>query len=134
MNNDIDIAVLIPCYNEAAAIPEVIDSFRRYLPAARIYVYDNNSTDDTAKVPEGHGAIVRSEPQQGKGHVVRRMFSDIDASLYILVDGDDTHSAESACGGLLIVPVSSSLRGISLTQVTPTCSTWGRGGLPPSRQ
>jgi len=96
IQNDLNIAVLIPCYNEAAAIPAVIESFRRHFPAARIYVYDNNSTDGTAKIAEKHGAIVRSELQQGKGHVVRRMFSDIDASVYILVDGDDTYSAESA--------------------------------------
>jgi glycosyltransferase involved in cell wall biosynthesis len=96
MNDDLDVAVLIPCYNEAVAIPAVISAFRRYVPAARIYVYDNNSTDGTAQVAVRHGAIVRLELQQGKGHVVRRMFSDIDASVYILVDGDDTYSAESA--------------------------------------
>lgn len=96
MNDDLDIAILIPCYNEAVAIAAVIESFRRHLPAAHIYVYDNNSKDDTAKIAKQHGAIVRSELQQGKGHVVRRMFSDIDASVYILVDGDGTYSAESA--------------------------------------
>jgi glycosyltransferase involved in cell wall biosynthesis len=96
MHNELDIAVLIPCYNEVAGISTVIDSFNRYLPSACIYVYDNNSTDGTPDVARQRGAIVRNEPQQGKGHVVRRMFSDIDASIYVLVDGDDTYCAESA--------------------------------------
>jgi glycosyltransferase involved in cell wall biosynthesis len=93
--SDIDIAVLIPCHNEEAAIPLVIKSFREQLPSADIFVYDNNSTDNTAAVAAEHGAIVRSETQKGKGHVVRRMFSDIDAAAYILVDGDDTYDASS---------------------------------------
>jgi len=88
--------VLIPCYNESAAIGSVIKSFKEQLPVAKIYVYDNNSTDRTAEIAEQAGAIVRKEPQQGKGHVVRRMFSDIDASVYVLVDGDDTYDAASA--------------------------------------
>lgn len=96
MREDSNIAVLIPCYNEAAAIPKVIEEFRRHLPAATIYVYDNNSTDGTAEIATRHGAIVRLEPQQGKGHVVRRMFADVEASVYVLVDGDDTYSAASA--------------------------------------
>ncbi len=96
MPDNLDIAVLIPCYNEAAAIPTVIEAFRRHLPTARIYVYDNNSTDDTARIAVQQGAIVRLEPQQGKGHVVRRMFADVEASVYVLVDGDDTYSAVSA--------------------------------------
>ncbi|MHB1529455.1 MAG: glycosyltransferase family 2 protein [Acidiferrobacteraceae bacterium] len=96
MNNDLDIAILIPCYNEAAAIPAVIAAFRQELPSARLYVYDNNSTDGTAEIATRHGALVHHEIQQGKGHVVRRMFSDIEASVYILVDGDDTYSAASA--------------------------------------
>lgn len=90
---DMDIAVLIPCHNEEAAIPLVIQSFRKQLPNAVIYVYDNNSTDRTAAIAAESGAIVRSELQRGKGHVVRRMFSDIDAAIYILVDGDDTYDA-----------------------------------------
>jgi glycosyltransferase involved in cell wall biosynthesis len=96
MNDDLNIAVLIPCYNEAIAIPSVIESFRLHLPRARIYIYDNNSTDDTANIARQSGALVSNEPQQGKGHVVRRMFSDVEASIYILVDGDDTYSAASA--------------------------------------
>ncbi len=93
--DDLDIAVLIPCHNEEAAIPAVVREFREHLPHAAIYVYDNNSTDDTAEAARASGAIVRSENQQGKGHVVRRMFSDIDASVYVLVDGDDTYDAPS---------------------------------------
>ena len=93
--SELDIAILIPCYNEEAAVPLVIKSFLEQLPNAAIYVYDNNSTDNTAKVAAECGAIVRSEPQMGKGHVVRRMFSDIDAAVYVLVDGDDTYDASS---------------------------------------
>jgi glycosyltransferase involved in cell wall biosynthesis len=87
------VAVLVPCYNEAAAIGKVVEDFRRLLPRARVYVYDNNSTDGTASVAARAGAIVRKERQQGKGNVVRRMFADIDADVYVLVDGDDTYEA-----------------------------------------
>ena len=90
------VAVLLPCYNEAAAIAKVVADFQRLLPRARIYVYDNNSTDDTAGVAARAGAIVRTERQQGKGNVVRRMFADIDADVYVLVDGDDTYEAAAA--------------------------------------
>jgi len=93
---DLDIAVLIPCYNEAVAIAEVVRSFRTALPTARVYVYDNNSQDDTARVAREAGAIVRREPLQGKGHVVRRMFSDIEADLYVMADGDATYDAAAA--------------------------------------
>lgn len=89
-------AVLIPCYNEALTIGKVIDDFHRVLPSADIYVYDNNSSDDTAKIATEHGAIVRQEPRQGKGNVVRQMIRDIDADYYIMVDGDDTYPAEAA--------------------------------------
>lgn len=89
------IAVLIPCYNEEAAIPKVVTDFRVALPSARIYVYDNNSRDRTAEVARAAGAIVRTEPLQGKGNVVRRMFSDVEADIYVLVDGDDTYDAGS---------------------------------------
>lgn len=90
------IAVLIPCYNEAVTIGKVIDDFKRVLPDADIYVYDNNSKDETAAIAEEHGAIVRMEPRQGKGNVVRQMFREIDADYYIMVDGDDTYPAEAA--------------------------------------
>lgn len=92
----VDIAVLIPCFNEAAAIGDVVKSFRVALPNARIYVYDNNSHDNTAVVAREAGAIVRREPLQGKGHVVRRMFSDIEADVYVMVDGDGTYDAAAA--------------------------------------
>ena len=92
----LDIAVLIPAYNEATTIGDVVRSFRVALPHARIYVYDNNSWDNTSTVAREAGAIVRREPLQGKGHVVRRMFSDIEADVYLMVDGDATYDAASA--------------------------------------
>ncbi|MGN0984222.1 MAG: glycosyltransferase family 2 protein [Gemmiger sp.] len=90
------IAVLIPCYNESKTVEKVVRDFRRTLPEAVIYVYDNNSTDGTAELAAGAGAVVRREYQQGKGNVMRRMFREIDAEAYILVDGDDTYPAEAA--------------------------------------
>ncbi len=90
------IAVLIPCYNEAVTIKKVINDFQKVLPEATIYVYDNNSSDNTAEIAAAEGAIVRSEYQQGKGNVIRRMFRDIDAECYIMTDGDDTYPAEFA--------------------------------------
>lgn len=90
------IAVLVPCYNEAAAVATVVADFRKALPAAEIYVYDNNSRDNTAAVAREAGAIVRVERRQGKGHVVRRMFADVEADIYVLVDGDATYDAPSA--------------------------------------
>ncbi|MGE4062536.1 MAG: glycosyltransferase family 2 protein [Rhodospirillaceae bacterium] len=89
-------AVLIPCYNEEAAIGAVVRDFRAALPEAAVYVYDNNSRDKTVEVAAAAGAIVRREPLQGKGNVVRRMFADIEADAYVLVDGDDTYHAPSA--------------------------------------
>lgn len=90
------IAVLVPCYNEEHAIPQVVRAFRAALPTAVIYVYDNNSQDRTRILAAEAGAIVRSENRQGKGFVVRRMFSDIEADVYVLVDGDDTYDATAA--------------------------------------
>ena len=90
------VAVLIPCYNEAITIGKVVDDFRRCLPEADIYVYDNNSSDDTAAIAHEHGAIVRFEGRQGKGNVVRQMFREIEADYYLMVDGDDTYPAEAA--------------------------------------
>lgn len=88
------IAVLIPCYNEEVTIEKVIKDFRKELPEADIYVYDNNSKDKTAEIAKANGAIVKHEYKQGKGNVVRSMFYDIDADLYVMVDGDDTYPAE----------------------------------------
>jgi hypothetical protein len=90
------VAVLIPCFNEAGSIACVVSDFRSALPGAVVYVYDNNSTDDTGSKAAAAGAIVRREPQQGKGHVVRRMFADVEADVYVLVDGDDTYDAFAA--------------------------------------
>lgn len=89
------IAVLVPCYNEAQTIEKVVTDWKAVLPEAVIYVYDNNSSDDTAAIARAAGAVVRSEPQQGKGNVVRSMFQDIDAECYIMVDGDDTYPADA---------------------------------------
>ena len=96
MTKNAEIAVLVPCYNEAQTVAKVVKDFKKVLPAAKIYVYDNNSTDKTAALAEKAGAIVRHEYQQGKGNVLRRMFREIEADCYILVDGDDTYPAESA--------------------------------------
>ncbi|MBC7585182.1 glycosyltransferase [Tardiphaga sp. vice352] len=96
MTSPIRIAVLIPCYNEEAAIAQVVAGFRAALPMAEIYVYDNNSSDRTIEVARAAGAQVRSERHQGKGHVVRRMFADVEADIYLLVDGDATYDAASA--------------------------------------
>src|SRR5215475_3919591 len=89
------VAVLIPCFNEEAAIGKVVDGFRAVLPHATIYAYDNNSTDRTAEVAAAAGALVRRELHQGKGNVIRRMFADVDADIYVLVDGDATYDAPS---------------------------------------
>lgn len=90
------IAVLIPCFNEAQTIEKVVRDTKANLPDATIYVYDNNSTDDTAKLAEAAGAVVRHEYMQGKGNVLRRMFRDIDAECYLMIDGDDTYPLEYA--------------------------------------
>lgn len=90
------IAVLIPCYNEALTIRAVVEDFRRCLPDAVIYVYDNNSTDGSADLAREAGAVVRHEYQQGKGNVIRRMFREIDAECYVMADADCTYPAESA--------------------------------------
>lgn len=90
------IAVLIPCYNESKTIEKVVRDFRRVLPDAAIYVYDNNSSDGTGEIAERAGAIVRRERMQGKGNVIRRMFREIDADCYVMADGDDTYPAENA--------------------------------------
>lgn len=88
------IAALVPCYNEAMTIAKVCDDFKKYLPEATVYVYDNNSSDNTAEIAREHGAVVKLEPRQGKGNVVRQMLRDIDADCYVMVDGDDTYPIE----------------------------------------
>lgn len=94
--SSIRIAVLVPCFNEEAAVATVVADFRKALPSADVFVYDNNSSDHTIAVARDAGAKVRSERRQGKGHVVRRMFADVDADIYVLVDGDATYDAASA--------------------------------------
>ncbi len=91
-----NVAVLVPCYNEAVTITKVVSDFKQALPGARVYVYDNNSSDDTAALAEKAGAIVAFEPRQGKGNAVRQMFRDIEADCYLMVDGDDTYPANAA--------------------------------------
>lgn len=95
-NQNLSVAVLLPCYNEEVTIGKVVRDFKASLPDATIYVYDNNSTDRTAEIAEAEGAIVRREPRQGKGNVIRAMFEDIDADVYVMADGDDTYPADAA--------------------------------------
>lgn len=97
------IAVMVPCYNEAKTVEKVVRDFLRELPGCKVYVYDNNSTDGTAELAEAAGAVVRREYRQGKGNVIRRMFREIDAECYVMVDGDDTYPAE--CAKALVAPV-----------------------------
>lgn len=97
------VAVLVPCYNEAVTIAKVVRDFREALPEATVYVYDNNSTDGTAELAAAAGAVVRRESRQGKGNVVRSMFRDVDAEVYLMVDGDDTYPASAA--GELVAPI-----------------------------
>ena len=90
------IAVLIPCYNESKTIEKVVNDYKKALPEADIYVYDNNSSDGTDKIAKKAGAIVKYEHRQGKGNVIRTMFKEIDADCYLMIDGDDTYPAENA--------------------------------------
>lgn len=105
VNDFSNVAVLVPCYNEAVTIAKVIDDFHRELPGATVWVYDNNSSDGTAAIAAEHGARVVREARQGKGNVVRQMLRDIDAEYYVMVDGDDTYPAEAAPA--LIAPLAS---------------------------
>ena len=111
------VAVLIPCHNEATSITRVVEDFRRVLPRAGIFVFDNNSTDSTVDLALAAGAQVSREPLQGKGNVVRRMFSDIEADVYVLVDGDDTYEATSA-PRMIDLLVNDSLDMVTGTRVT----------------
>ena len=129
----LDIAVLIPCYNEAVAIGGVVRDFRAALPGARIFVYDNNSRDDTARAAADAGATVRSEPWQGKGNVVRRMFSDIEADLYLLVDGDGTYDAPSA-PKLIDALLEQQLDMVVGARVEKAADTYQRGAYRPGHR
>ena len=96
MNNFVGVAVLVPCLNEAVVISQVVEQLLTTLPGSIVYVYDNNSDDDTANAAQKAGAIVRNEPMRGKGNVVRRMFADIEADIYVMLDGDGTYEIEAA--------------------------------------
>ena len=120
------IAVLIPCYNEEVAITRVVADFRAALPEATIYVYDNNSSDGTVEVARAAGAIVRTERLQGKGHVIRRMFADIDADLYVLVDGDDTYDA-TAAPAMVTLAAAQGLDMVNGTRVTDVSAAYRPG-------
>lgn len=120
------VAVLIPCFNEAASIASVVGDFREALPDATIYVYDNNSTDQTPELANAAGAIVRCEPLQGKGNVVRRMFADIEAEVYVLVDGDGTYDATSA-RAMVDELLSNSLDMVNGARVATTDAAYRRG-------
>jgi glycosyltransferase involved in cell wall biosynthesis len=120
------VAVLIPCYNEEVAVPKVVAAFRAALPDAVIYVYDNNSRDRTAERAREAGAVVRTERLQGKGNVVRRMFADIEADAYVLVDGDDTYDA-SAAPEMLHLLVEQRLDMVNAARVTDIAAAYRRG-------
>jgi glycosyltransferase involved in cell wall biosynthesis len=117
-DHEVEIAVLLPCYNEAAVIRTVIQHFREALPHATIYVYDNNSQDNSAALAREAGAIVRSEPRQGKGFVVRRMFADVEADIYLMCDADETYDA-SAAVALVDALISQGLDMIVGTRIDP---------------
>ncbi len=123
---NINIAVLIPSYNEEVGIGDVISGFRQTLPSAEIYVYDNNSIDHTVEIANQHGATVRQEPRQGKGYVVRRMFADIESDIYVLVDGDNTYDPQIA-STLVELLIHNGLDMINCARV-PTTATAYRPG------
>ena len=120
------IAVLLPCYNEEAAIAQTVAAFRAALPAARIYVYDNNSLDRTVEVARAAGAIVRSERTQGKGNVVRRMFADVDADIYVMADGDATYDA-SVAPAMIAQLLGEQLDMVVASRVTEETAAYRRG-------
>ena len=122
----IRVAVLVPCQNEAVAIRRVVADFRAALPQAVVFVYDNNSTDGTAAAARDAGAVVRFETLQGKGHVVRRMFADIEADAYILVDGDDTYDA-AAAPAMLAMLTEGTLDMVTATRVTQIAAAYRAG-------
>ena len=120
------IAVLVPCYNEEGAVENVVRDFMNALPDATVYVYDNNSTDGTAEAAAAVGAVVRREARKGKGHVIQRMFADIDADVYVLVDGDDTYDAGSA-SALIERLCAEQLDLVNAARVTSTSSAYRPG-------
>ncbi|MDF2940358.1 MAG: glycosyl transferase [Gammaproteobacteria bacterium] len=122
----INVAVLIPCYNEEQAIQKVVTDFKEALPAAKIYVYDNNSNDDTVKLAREAGAIVRSQSLQGKGNVVRRMFADVEADVYIMVDGDATYDA-SAAPSLVEILIKNQLDMVNASRETKSEQAYRKG-------
>jgi glycosyltransferase involved in cell wall biosynthesis len=124
--NGYQIAVLVPCYNEEATIGSVVSDFKAALPDAKVFVYDNASTDDTAAMAREAGAIVRFESHQGKGNVVRRMFADVEADIYILVDGDDTYEA-AAAPKLAVELVSNQLDMINARRVATSTEAYRHG-------
>lgn len=123
---DLDIAVILPCYNEAVAIGETVKQFRAALPDAVIYVFDNNSTDESVRIAEEAGALVFSEPYQGKGNVVRRMFADVDADVYVMADGDATYDS-SAAPELINLLVSRNLDMVNGARVNDEIEAYRRG-------
>ncbi len=122
----VKIAVLVPCYNEGRSIAKVVRDFHTYLPKAKVYVYDNNSTDDTKAQAARAGAIVREERHQGKGNVVRRMFADVDADVYVLVDGDDTYTVER-CQEAIDLLIDKQLDMVNIGRVTDSAAAFRRG-------
>ncbi len=122
----LEIAVILPCYNEAVAIGETVAQFRQALPNATIYVFDNNSTDDTIRVAQQAGATVRTEALQGKGNVVRRMFADVDADVYVMADGDATYDS-AAAPELVQLLVSQNLDMVSGARVNKESEAYRRG-------
>ena len=117
------IAVLIPCYNESRTIEKVVRDFRRVWPEAVVYVYDNNSNDGTGDIAARAGAVVRKERMQGKGNVIRRMFREIDADCYLMVDGDDTYPAEDAPAMVLEIGCPAPI----LRRINDLFIIWGTG-------
>ncbi len=122
----VEIAVLVPCHNEAASIARVVADFAANIPGATIYVYDNNSSDRTIEVAQAAGAVVRREPMQGKGNVVRRMFADVDADVYILIDGDDTYEA-AAAPEMVRLLVDDHLDMVTATRISDQVAAYRRG-------
>lgn len=124
--SNLNVAVLIPCHNEAETIAQVVCDFRNSLPMATIYVYDNNSLDDSATRAANAGAIVRRERHQGKGHVVRRMFADVDADIYVMVDGDGTYEAIAASASVIEL-VENQLDFINIARRSATANVYRPG-------